>query len=61
MSKPLSQKLNDRILKVMAWTCRAEDADSREEARKCLRKIAKHSLKLAKLQSEARERDGLNP
>ena len=60
MSKPLSQKLNDRILKIMIWTCRAEDADTREEAQKCLRKVAKHSLKMAKLQNEARKRDGLD-
>ena len=60
MKKPLSQKLNDRILKVMTWTCRAEDAETREEAQRCLRKVAKHSLKLARLHNEARERDGVN-
>jgi len=42
---------HDRVMKLMIWTCRAEDATTREEAMKCLRKIAKHSKKLAKLQS----------
>jgi len=46
-----SSKIHDRVMKLMIWTCRAEDATTREEAMKCLRKIAKHSKKLAKLQS----------
>ena len=53
MKKPLSQKLHERMLKVMKWTCRAEDALTRKEAKRCLRKVAKHSLKLAKLQGRA--------
>jgi len=50
MSKPLSQKLHDRTLKLMKWTCRAEDALTRKQALKVLRKIEKHSRKLAQLQ-----------
>lgn len=50
MSKSLSQKLHDRTLKLMRWTCRAEDALTRREALKALRKVAKHSRKLAMLQ-----------
>lgn len=45
-----SSKIHDRVMKLMIWTCRAEDAQNREEAMKCLKKIAKHSKKLAKLQ-----------
>jgi len=54
MNQSYSRKLNERVLKIMIWTCRAEDAQSREEAQRCLRKVAKHSRKLAKLQQEAR-------
>ena len=50
MSKSLSRKLHDRTLKLMKWTCRAEDAMSRKEALRCLKKVAKHSRKLAQLQ-----------
>jgi len=46
-----SSKIHDRVMKLMIWTCRAEDATTREEAIKCLKKIARHSKKLAKLQS----------
>jgi len=53
MSKSLAQKLHDRTLKLMRWTCRAEDAMTRREALKALRKVAKHSRKLAKLQGQA--------
>jgi len=53
MSKSLSQKLYDRTLKLMKWTCRAEDALTRRQALKALRKVAKHSRKLAKLQGQA--------
>ena len=53
MSKSLSQKLYDRTLKLMRWTCRAEDALTRREALKALRKVAKHSRKLAQLQGRA--------
>ena len=52
MSKSLSQKLHDRTLKLMRWTCRAEDALTRRQALKALRKVAKHSRKLAKLQGQ---------
>lgn len=47
-----SSKIHDRVMKLMIWTCRAEDAKTREEAQKALRKIAKHSKKLAKLQNK---------
>jgi len=53
MSKSLAQKLHDRTLKLMKWTCRAEDALTRRQALKALRKVAKHSRKLAKLQGQA--------
>ena len=51
--KNISAKLQDASLKILKWTCRAEDAPTRKYARKCLRKVAKHSLKLAKLQGMA--------
>jgi len=53
MSKSLAQKLHDRTLKLMRWTCRAEDALTRKQAIKALRKVAKHSRKLAQLQGQA--------
>jgi len=49
----MPRKLHDRTLKLMKWTCRAEDAMSRKEALRCLKKVAKHSRKLAKLQGQA--------
>ena len=49
----MSRKLHDRTLKLMKWTCRAEDALTRRQALKALRKIAKHSRKLAQLQGRA--------
>lgn len=48
--KSLAQKINERTMKIMLWTCRAEDALTRKQAQKALRKVAKHSRKLAKLQ-----------
>lgn len=48
-----SQQIHDRVLKIMKWTMRAEDALTRKQAQKALRKIAKHSLKLAKLEQMA--------
>lgn len=45
-----AKKIHDRNLKIIKWTCKAEAALTREQAQKALRKIAKHSLKLAKLQ-----------
>ena len=53
MTKSLAQKLHDRTLKLMRWTCKAEEALSRSEAQKALRKVAKHSRKLAQLQGRA--------
>ena len=49
--KSRSKKIHDRVLKIMHWQCKAEDALSRDEALKALRKIAKHSIKLAKLEA----------
>ena len=51
--KSTARKIHDRVLKIMHWQCKAEDACDRKEAQKALRKVAKHSLKLAKLESEA--------
>lgn len=50
MSKSLAQKLHERTLKLIKWTIRAEDALTRKQAQKAIRKVAKHSQKLAKLQ-----------
>ena len=50
MTKSIARKLHDRTLKLMKWTCRAEEALTRKEALRCLKKVAKHSMKLAKLQ-----------
>lgn len=50
--RPFAQKLYERNQKIIKWTCRAEEASTRKEALKALRKIAKHSLKLAKMQSK---------
>lgn len=46
----IAQKLFERQQKILKWTVRAEEAVTREEALKALRKVAKHSRKLAKLQ-----------
>jgi hypothetical protein len=48
-----SQRLYERANKILKWTIRAEEALTRKEARKALRKVAKHSLKLAKCQGRA--------
>lgn len=53
MSKSTAAKLYDRMQKIMRWTVAAEDAATRKEAQKALRKVAKHSLKLARLQGRA--------
>jgi len=53
MTKSISRELHDRTLKLMKWTCRAEDALTRRQALKALRKVAKHSRKLAQLQGQA--------
>ena len=50
MSKSIATKLHEINLKIIKWTCRAEDALTRKQAQKALRKIAKHSLRLARLQ-----------
>ena len=52
MTKPIAAKLYDRMQKIMRWTVAAEDALTREDAQKALRKVAKHSTKLAKLQEK---------
>lgn len=50
MTKSTAQRIHERTLKLMKWTVRAEDALTRKAALKALRKVAKHSTKLAKLQ-----------
>ena len=52
MSKSRAYKLHNRMTKIMKWTVAAEDALTREDAQKALRKVAKHSTKLAKLQEK---------
>ena len=54
-----SSKIHDRVMKLMIWTTRAEDAQTREEAMKALRKVAKHSRKLAKLEAKQALKRGL--
>jgi len=51
MSKSRAFKLHDRMQKIMLWTVRLEEARCREDTLKALRKIAKHSRKLAILQA----------
>jgi hypothetical protein len=51
--KNRAQKLYDRARKIDKWTIRAEEAITRDQALKALRKVAKHSIKLAKLQQKA--------
>lgn len=53
MKKSIAAKLYSRMQKIMRWTVAAEDALTREEAQKALRKVAKHSMKLAELQGRA--------
>ena len=53
MTKSIAAKLYDRNQKIIKWTCAAEDALTREEAQKALRKVAKHQWKLAKLMGKA--------
>lgn len=57
MSKSIARKLHERTLKIMKWTTRAEEALTRKQALKALKKIAKHSLKLAKLQGRCDTED----
>jgi hypothetical protein len=52
MTRSIAKKLHDRNLKLIEWTCKAEEALTRQEALRALKKIRKHSLKLAKLQSK---------
>ena len=51
MAKSRAYKIHSRVLKIMHWQCKAEDALTRKKAQKALRKIAKHSRKLAELES----------
>ena len=53
MKKTTAAKLYDRMQKIAKWTVLAEDALTREEAQKALRKVAKHQWKLAYLQAKA--------
>ena len=57
MTKSIAAKLYDRMQKIMKWTVAAEDALTREDAQKALRKVAKHSNKLAKLQGRSYTED----
>ena len=58
MTKPIAAKLYNRMQKIMRWTVAAEDAIlDGTDARKALRKVAKHSKKLAKLQSRSYAED----
>lgn len=45
-----SQQLYEVNQKIMKWTCRCKDAVTRKQSLKALRKIAKFSRQLAKLQ-----------
>ena len=57
MSKSIAKQLHDRTLKLMKWTCRAEEALTRKQALKALRKVAKHTRKLAMLQGRCNTED----
>ena len=48
-----AKQIYDRMSKVIKWTCKAEAATTRKQARKALRKVAKHNLKLAHLEGMA--------
>ena len=50
MTKTIAQQLHHRTLKLMKWTCKAEQALTRKQALRCLKKVAKHTRKLAILQ-----------
>ena len=51
--KNTAQRLWKANQKILKWTVRAEEAATRKEALKALRKIAKFSLRLAALQGRA--------
>ena len=57
MTKSIAQQLHERTLKLMKWTCRAEEALTRKQALKALRKVAKHTQKLAMLQGRCNTED----
>lgn len=50
MNREYARLLNEQNLKIVKWTYKAEQASTKEEVLRALRKIAKHSLKLAELQ-----------
>lgn len=50
MTKPNSQRLYEANQKIAKWTIKCEDALTRKQALKALRKIAKFSNRLATLQ-----------
>jgi len=58
-----SQDLYEASMKIMKWTVRCEEAVTRKQAAKALRKIAKFSSRLAKLQGlrYAQENNGELP
>ena len=53
-----SQQIHNRVSKLIKWTCKAEAALTRKQAKKALRKVAKHSLKLAQLEGRAHTERG---
>ena len=52
MKTVTSQDLYDTNMKVLKWTVRCEEALTPKQARKALRKIAKFSNRLARLQGQ---------
>ena len=50
MTKSNSQRLYETNRKIIKWTVKCEDAMTRKQALKALRKIAKFSKRLARLQ-----------
>jgi hypothetical protein len=52
MKTVTSQDLYEVNMKILKWTIRAEEALTRKQARKALRKIAKFSNRLARLQGQ---------
>ena len=60
MKTVTSQDLYDTNMKILKWTVRCEEALTPKQARRALKKIAKFSNRLAKLQglSYAQENNG---
>ncbi len=60
MKTVTAQDLYEANMKIMKWTIRCEEAVTRKQAAKALRKIAKFSNRLTKLKSQryAQENNG---